>query len=503
MRQQRVSLFRDVALNGFKGLDISGPSELVGENFLADALNFEVGLKGELKKRPGIIRKHNGTTLGVNGVRFLGAYQNNTHQQLLVQTVVSGNSGKIYKSIDSGVTWTQISTPAGTNYNCTKGIQYLDVFYIPTTAGLLRWDGGTFFGLAAGTPNTVIPIAFAKFRIFAVDLATNNIKFSDAGNMLSYPAANTIGLPGDGDLIVAIFNYRDRLVILRNNSIYLLYLDGPPTSWILKKLSFNIGTTFGTGYTVYNDLIYLLSWDGVFRTDLSQFEDISLPIKSIFTKRRQTSIQYSLAWDLITYWNNRIICNIRLDNNSSFKCMVYNILNKTWTEWLPSLPTILAGPPPYSPIIDSLPIFFGDANLNPDTNKEGLYFITADANGKIYFFDDQDPVYQDEVNTAYLSRMKTKKIDNGESSSWKRAPVVLTRELNAGAGVQGRYYVNDSAGALFPIPTGAGLKEIKLKGPGFYRTVELEITDTTTNYFEIDDVVFRTKLKEVVSDAST
>lgn len=503
MRQQRVSLFQDIALKGFKGVDLSGPSELATSDFLADALNMEIGLKGEVKKRPGIIRKHNGTTLGTNQLKFIGLLYNVNVNQIIVQNLVSGTAGKLWKSVDGGVTWTQISTPAGTNYSCGRGVQYLDVLYIPTATGVAKWDGTVFTAPAAGTVNALTAAAFAKFRMFIYDNTNATLRYSDPGNLLSWPAANSIGFVGDGDTVTNIVSYRDRIVIFRTNSIYLLYLDGPPTSWILKKLPFSIGSS-SSNVVVYNDLIYILSWDGVFRTDLTRVDEISIPIKSVFLKRRQTisATGSSGTFDYITYWNNRLICSIKTDLVNVFRCFVYNILNKTWTEWLPALPTALAGPPAYSPIADSLPVYYGKAVISGNYNKEGLYLITTDLNGKIYFFDDEVPVYQDEVNTNYLSKIRTNKIDNGVSSGWKRIPVIYTRIMSASVGVQGRYYVNDVAGILFNIPTDVVLKEIKMKGPGFFRIVELEITDTSANYLEIDEIVLRTKIKTEMTDVA-
>lgn len=501
MVRPRLHPFIDVPINRFMGLDLRGSPELAPERSFLEALNVEIGLNGEIRKRPGIVRKHNAATLGAFKTKIIGTLQTSLKQQLLVQTEVVGAAGKLWRSSDGGVTWTQVSTPAATNYQFARSIQYLNVCYIPGNGGISTWDGTTFTPNIAGTPNGSTT-TYALFRLFVIE-NFSTLRFSDAGALTTFPAANSIGFSGDDELIEGIINYRDRIVIFRTNSIYVLSIVGPPTSWVLKELNLNLGVgSADNGFIIVNDVLYVLSWDGLFKTDLTQVEELSIPIKSIFQKRRQ---QYRFILgiaDCIAYWNGRLICSIITDLNT-VRMFVYNINNKTWTEWLPALPTALAGPPAFSPVRTAFSLVGGQALSATDYNPEGLYFTTWDANGKIYFFDDETIVYTDEVGTNYQSKIRTNKIDVGDSAKWKRAPIALSRVRGPSGTVQGRYYVNDVAGALFNIPANGVLKEVKMKGPGYFRIIEVEISDTAAQDLQIDDIVLRTKSKISLTDAKT
>jgi hypothetical protein len=309
----RPTEYRNIALNKFAGLNLLGQSELIPENTFSDLLNMESGMALEVKKRPGIVRQHGGATLGANYIIWIGALQTILKQHLLVQSVAipngTGGSGKLWQSHDSGVTWTQVSTPGATNYSFFKGIQYLLVYYIPTSTGLTKWDGTTFTTPIAGTPNASSPAAFSKFRIFYLDTA-GNLRFSDPGNLASIPAGNSIGLVGNEEVLFGPVAYRERILLPLSNSIWVLNIDGPPQSWSIRENVLPLGVMGNRSIVIVNDLLYILSWDGVYRSDLTRVEEISLPIKPIFANRRQQAKNLFGPIDSIGYWNGRIICSI-------------------------------------------------------------------------------------------------------------------------------------------------------------------------------------------------
>jgi hypothetical protein len=61
----------------------------------------------------------------------------------------------------------------------------------------------------------------------------------------------------------------------------------------------------------------------------------------------------------------------------------------------------------------------------------------------------------------------------------KRSPYITSRLTNPGVGVQLKYYVNDVAGSPVGLTTDANMKQIKSKGPGMYRIVEVEYSDVS------------------------
>jgi hypothetical protein len=500
--------FNEVEIKNFKGLDFRGPAELTPQDTFQTLINFEIGLAGELKKRPGFVRQHNGATLGANPVRILGEYSstsNNLHQ-IIAQTEVSAGAGKVYASVDSGVTWTQISTPAGTNYVCGKGVQYNQTFYIPTSVAgnLFGWNSGGWQNAGtASAPASVNRGVILQDRLFLLESPTLNIKFSDPGAFNSWPAANSIGYKTeDRDQPVGIIAYRDRLIILRQNSIQVLYLNGPPSSWVLKSLPYNIGVINENCAFVYNDLLYLLCLDGIYRTDLTSLDEISKPLFPSFYQRRKLAFNSpSVYQDCMGYWNGRIICSARTGTFEA-RLFVYNIDNQTWSEWLPSIPLLLGTNFPYAPFREFLTVSIGRRAASSTYTKEGMYGCYADNGGKIMLFDDQNPIYTDEVSSTYNAIAKSRNFNADLSSDLKRSYDMSIRgHKNVGADVQGMYNVNGIDGTPFTIPIDTVPKQVKFKGPGWFREASIQLSDNTSSYLEIEALTLSLKRKSQMSEA--
>jgi hypothetical protein len=501
--------FNDFEISKFAGLDLRGPVELQPEKTLTKCMNFEVGLLGELRKRPGIVQQHSGATLtpAGNGVKLLGQLSNDTYSQIIAQTddVASPGNGKVYASSDSGVTWAQISTPAAGTFNCGKGIQYGGNFHMPSTGGLQRWDGATWTTFSTGIPHSVLRGVILQDRLFIVEINTGFIKYSNVADLGTWPSGNSIGFSSeDRDKLVGIIAYRDRLVTLRQNSINVIYLNGPPTSWNVKQLPFNVGVPNEDCAVVYNDLLYLCSYDGVYRTDLTQIEEISKPIAPIFLKRRKAVFSLIQKYnDTIGYYNGRVICSM-LTDTTTCRMMVFNIDNNTWTEWLPNISsgTTFA----YNPPRDMLSIQLGRRVGGIPYTKEGLYMSFNDA-GKIHFFDDQNPVYGDDVTglAPITTVVRTKSTDADLPSEQKRAARFAVRAHKTGAlaNLTGLYSVNGVDGPTFPVPVDVIAKQARLKGPGWFRQVAFEMSDSSTSYIEIEDFVIAIKRKSDITEAAT
>lgn len=498
--------FNDFEVNKFAGLDLRGPAELQPEKTLSKCINFEVGTLGELKKRPGIVQQHAGATLSApNGVKILGEVSNSVVHNIIVQNDLTGpGQGRVWKSNDSGVSWTQISTPSATNYECGKGVQYGGYIHIPSMSGLLRTDGGAFtvFGDAA-IPRSNYRGVLLQDRMFILENSTKKIRWSETLDLGNWPASNFIAFGSeDIDELIGIIPYRDRLVTLRQNSIHVVYLNGPPSSWQVKRLPFNIGVANEDCAVVYNDLLYLLSYDGVYRTDLTTIEEISKPIAPLFRKRRKMVNEvYSQYTDCIAYYNSRIVCSMITDTNL-YRMMVFNLRNNTWTEWVPN---IFHSTLSYNPPRDMFSLQLGRKAFGAVTyQKEGIYMSFSN-NGWICFFDDQVPVYTDTVGLSYPTIARTKSTNIDLPSQWKRCTrfSVRARKPSGGTNLTGLYNVNGVDGSTFNIPIDSTMKQTRVKGPGWFRELAIEVSDTSSNYLEIEDFVVSVKKKSDLSEVAT
>lgn len=499
--------FNDFEISKFNGLDLRSSTELLPEKTLSKCINFEIGALGELRKRPGILRQSSGTTLtpATGGVKILGDISNSTVHQLLVQTDTGSNSGKVYKSEDSGVSWAQISTPAATAYSCGKCIQYAGNLTIPSTSGINSWNGAVWTNYPS-TPKSNYRCVVLQDRIFMIENVTRNILFSDPANAASWPAANNIGYSvEDRDLLVGLINYRDRLVTLRQNSINVIYLNGPPSSWTLKQLPFNIGVPNEDCAVVYNDLLYLLSYDGVYRTDLTQMEEISKPIAPLFAKRRYASFYgvSSKYQDTMAYYNGRLFCSFLTDYVSNNKLMIFNIKTNTWTEWLPNITS--PGGFTFPPFRDMFSMQIGRRVSAAPYQKEGIYMSTAD-DGRIFLFDDQNlSWYDDQSGSLYTLTARTKATNVDLPSEWKRCvrfSIRAHRNVTA-QNITGLYSINGVDTTPVNILIGSNPNQTRIKGPGWFRSLAFEISDTSNGYFEVEDFVVSIKRKNDLSETKT
>lgn len=501
--------FNDFEINKFTGLDLRGPTESLPEKTLSKCVNFEIGLLGELKKRPGIVRQalNIGGVGATGGVKFIGNMANDVFHHLIVQTDNVNGAGRLYKSLDSGVNWTQLSTPAATDYNCGKGVQYANATHMISMSGLLVWDGSTFTVYAdAQIPRSNYRPAILQERLFVLESSTRNIKFSNVGDFAAWPSTNYISFPVEAkDRLIGIIPYRDRLVLLRNNSLSVIYLNGPPSSWNVKQLPFNVGVPNEDSAVVYNDLLYLLSYDGVYRTDLTQVEEISKPISPIFARRRKMNFQTSTVYsDCIAYYNGRIVCSIFTDVGL-FRMMVFNIDNNTWTEWLPFGLYINVDGYPYNPPRDMFSLHTGRRiNSGSAYQKEGIYFSFYDNTGQIWLFDDQNPIYADTAGFSFTSTARTKATNVDLPHQWKRCARFSVRaHKTSGTNMTGLYNVNGVDGPTFNVPITSTPVQTRLKGPGWFRELAFEVSDNSSNYLEIQDYVVSIKKKSEISESAT
>jgi hypothetical protein len=522
----RPAGFNDLEIKNFSGLDLRGPGELLSERSLQTLTNFEIGDLGQIKTRPGFKRIHDGSVIGPSPVRFIGQHSTDTQNQIMVQSVIDSygtlhGRGNLYVTNNTGSTWTAMS--GGSNLSCGRSSQFGEAnSNIPTLTGMYTWNGSALTGPVSGTKLSSYSGLFAQDRYFTIENSTGNIWFSDPGNAASYPGANTIGFTVDNkDNIVGILPYRDRVVIFFQNSIRVLYLNGPPSSWVMKFLPFYLGVMNQDCYYVYNDLIYFLSSEGFFRTDLTQLEELSKPIAPVFQKRweayqlESTTYNKKKYGDALGFWRGRFFISIRTIGKSgtfgggvpTHRMFMYNVRNGAWAEIVPNISN--ADSMPFTPFTSFYSNYIGRKSTSGTGpyNKEGLYISLGDSTGRIYFFDDEDPVYYDGISNAtnFNSIMKTKEIDGDLPSEYKRSHTVTirTKKVLATSGTSTKLNVNGTDLSSLPIQPTTVPKQIKIRGPGYFRTFNLEVSDVSDQYLEIEGITVNLKKKQELPEVST
>jgi hypothetical protein len=249
----------------------------------------------------------------------IGAYSTHTHgEQYNNKYYLFGNTGIIEVSITSGIA------------NPLSGLSVVNV------APTIGCSYGTFF----------------KDRLFVVRTGVSGgivlnttISYSEIGTPGTVPDINffRVGL-GDGEPIVALqVMSGDRLLIFKENSIWTLYAsDNDPATWTLKKTVSEKGTVFKESVKYFDNQVYFVSLDGVYRTDGTNLQLLSSPIEHYFTTRQAEEVEGDNLTPNKMYgciYNNQYIIMATNTVNSVFlgrfypRILVYNFEFNIWYFW--------------------------------------------------------------------------------------------------------------------------------------------------------------------------
>lgn len=566
--------FQDHVLEEFKGFH-TGPTSLLDDNFLEVAKNVLVGKNGELYKRPGLVTY----TSSLPGKVMPCNIYNSGVKSHLIGVAKDQNfgpiSGKVYNSIDSGVTWNAISS--ATTHIYQPGVNYLTSVWGISDVGIWGWDGTTFTDfVGAAYPTSGLRPCFIQFRMFIID-TSGNIRFSDPGNFGSWPAANTIGFPGDGQPVIGIIPFRDNLVIFRSQSTYVLQMAGAatPSNWVLRELAFGLGCVNEQAMAVYRDVLFFSSFTGIYATDLTTLTKVSEPIDKVFNGRASQiaggASTIPVTWgtacpDQIVVYNNKLYCIVNVfglagrqhmeDNGVSNAALnsvtaqlepkwsttyVYDLVLKTWTELVYNTSFNID----LSPLDATLGVEVWKRNpqsmyVVPNSYKnttgyinEGIYHqhiwnIGGGSPARLMHYSENTHVRDVVLETApyihaqYLpytdpdgnfeTKVKTTVLDFGLPNQLKRCPLV-SLGLNSGeshntasvnTSINCNYYVDDAIVASTTAPTNSvQSKQSKIRGPGWFRKLQIELVDTSAGYWELLNIVPSVRAKRKLSEART
>lgn len=321
-----------VVLKDFKGWNSATVwGSTVADNELVDATNVVITEQNTIVRRRGFSSSSTISTVAL-GARNMIKYQTPT-----VDLIIMANSAGTSLVSKTGV----LSTNNATLTNTSCVVQFSDLAYIfsPVTNQMATVNSaGTFVTAVANVFATTALVH--KRRIFtANNLSSTNvsqIRYSEVFDIgaftgvTGWPALNTIDVnTGDGDSINSIVELNDSLIIFKTNSTWVLYTDGSPASWSLKRLHSSIGCGFRDSPIVVKGLLYFVSPSAVFRTDGTSFDELSRPIFNV-TGSFDASSASLINDGSAAYWNGLYIIN---PVPTSQVLYVFNTLNETWTRW--------------------------------------------------------------------------------------------------------------------------------------------------------------------------
>lgn len=466
---------RVLDLHKFAGINTRNDPSTLGDQELSSAINFDLGLNGELVKRTGIKTVATNALGAADSIQILGFFSTDTYKQFIAR---SGND--LYYSTDA-VAWTVI---AGGPWNAVEcGVQYTDKFYMVRKVGtVIEWNGLTAVGITNSPAGTFCKIF--KDRLFVIHTegagaVSSRIYFSNALNLSStgWPATNYVGVnEGDGDRLIALTIVSDYLMVFKTRAIWNLFVQGADTtSWILRPFRSNTGCISRHSIVTRAGVTFFCGLDGIYTTSGQDVQIISSPVGNFFdpitvdiTTLNQVSAFFwkdkyvvalpsytnlptwttwsALTWDQLstTPWDSRSNINIYL---------VYHIRNKGWTRW-----DFSTTAPHRFVTVTSL------------ASLKGVYCGERTPSGRVLKFGED--IYVDPGGLMQVS-FSTKEYDLGKPVEKKRAKWIGLKATGYGP-----FVCTSTVDGNKPMVTSYDVssREIKASGPGYFRTWQYSVS---------------------------
>lgn len=461
--------------NFAKGVNLVQPINMIDDSEVQLLENFDIGLAGELKKRPGWVTQYGG--FGANSVQLLGLFQTPTYHQFIVFS-----NGHLYYSND-GLAWTDI----GAYTNIQHGCQYGDNYYIVRdNSTVLKWTGAGISAIASSPSGTFCYVY--KDRLFILNTisatVSSRLYFSAIADFTSWPSTNTIDIrPGDGDQLICGTVIHDVLLLFKTQTTWGLFVQGTPDLWTVRNINLEIGCVSKNAITSVEDYIYFVGIEGIYKTDGVSFDDISVPIFPVLQSRVVTSSILNL--DHLDRFEDKIICLLHPDSNTySYYTFYFRVGG--WSKWPVGGGAIK--PAWFTPIYTSTP-------------ARGLWATDNALGGKVYKFG--AATYQDDGNN-FTAQMITKEFEFAMPAEMKRGKWA-SFELTSPGNVTCSYIADGNAIAGAAVGPGviAGRPTAhRIIGPGYFRNLSFKILQATSDSLIIYGITMKMSIKARIIGAT-
>ena len=477
----------------FAGLNNELEPDMIRDAEQAELINFNVTPSKVFVKRPGFKNWSNLTTTAGAATKILGSYDTGSGTPQLVAT----NGSTTVASTDGGITFpTVISATRAFKYS----VQYSNLLWLVDSTGVAKWDGTTLTTIT-GSPGGIHILSF-KDRLWVCDGApSSNLYYSDPGpsGVETWGAASVIkvrtGSPGS---LVATLPFADRLMLFKTMTVWQLFLAGNVASWQLRILNSERGAVGENAVLIHQGLIYMLSWDGLWRSDGALFRELSNRIRQYFIRKPFPAVDSHTSLSLC---NRRLfICyrntaEPKVDGLFTCTYLWYHLDADAWSEmrlatgvakWRPQSiftwynPGNLASLPPTQYLVDS---------WNVDA---------SDLRG-IFVLDENVPA---DKTHPFVSHLRTKTMDFGDVFDMKRCKILMVEmDSTTGALPEVTFYRDNELADIHLVAGGLFVKPHKIhriSGPGYFRQLATVIEESTTAPLRIGSISWVIMIKSTV-----
>lgn len=479
------------SIERFGGLNNELDPDMVRDNEFTELVNFNVTQARTLVKRPGFQIWSPQT--GVGATKILAVYDTGGGNPQIVANRNDGINAGTFASIDGGVTW---STSLSGTRAFTAAVQYNNLLYLVDATGVASWNGTTLTPIGS-SPGGVHIVAF-KDRLWVVDgLTTSNLYYSDPGpsGVGTWGASSIIKIrTGDPSALVFSLPFADRLMLFKTMTVWQLFLAGATASWQLRILNTERGAISENAVLTYQGIIYMLSWDGVWRSDGTVFKELTSKVRSYFKKSPQP---YRDQYSAISLSKRRILVTYRQKAlppiSGVIPCVYlwYNLDIDAWSEmqlapgvggWRPLSvftwynPGPLIGLPATMDLVDS-------------------WAVDAVDSKTIYLLNESNPT---DKKFNFNSHFRTKIFDLGDTVDIKRMKVCFIDADGQGA-IPKIVFGRDNQLEETVIPAGSlqfqGPKLYMIPGCGYFRQADMVFDEASASPIRILSINFIFMLK--------
>lgn len=321
-----------------KGLFFTNDPSSLPDGYLADSRDFFVAqTPKELLVRPGFLNL--AATNWPVGADWLATYRTSTRNELVC---ASRSTNTLYTQNQANlVTQYMTVTLSGTE----MALQYgSNLYIINNNAPVYKYDGSAVTVLAstpAGSYATVM-----RDRLFVTVPNSTRVNYSLPGDFTDIGSGTNffdVGVSGDGGWAEAVYQVGDRLLLLKNNSVWaLVFSSADPAYWSQKLISNDVGCVSKFSVVDINGVVYFATAKGIYRTDGFTVRGISDPInRQIFPSNATTPASSISRYLTAGKWNDHYIFSTPYNNVDNL-VFLYNTKFDSWWSWTTPTGTLMS-----------------------------------------------------------------------------------------------------------------------------------------------------------------
>lgn len=346
-----VSPIHEIKIGPFAGgMNTYSDASAIADNEMTDCVNFDIDLDGSLKSRPPWKLLYGtsstiapGTLPPDSNQLVLGAFVYQSVQFVIVNSCHTGAYAAYIYYIGGANDGTLFKIADGTY---SAAIRYADTIYLtpgPEGGSASLGTGQSYVlssGLVTALPNMPRGYAACTYKdrlwISGRDGIVNNSRlfFSDLSTFGTFQSSSFFDIaPGDGDSVNDLVVYQDNLIILKDNSTWVLSYDQGPPQAVLTQANSTIGVMGRNCTVAYENSIFMLHYNTVYEMTNYTFTRTSVKVPFEYDHTTPFEGQTSTVAEWWKFGQSLSLVGDRLYARFFNRIYVYHLRLRAWTRY--------------------------------------------------------------------------------------------------------------------------------------------------------------------------